>query len=131
MIGGDFDTPIMYQDLANYTMSPMNIPFGYMGGMNGMYNTSYLGGVQMQQQPNRDDILLMNKKKQEGKNTFKKAMMLLGGLFLVGFVPRISKGIKKNGFFGYIKNLFSNKPAKGNIFQRSWHKIKNICHKKP
>ncbi len=105
MIGGDFDTPIMHQDLANYTMSPMNF-----AGMPMMGNTSYLGGVQMRRQPEQDELRLMNKKKNEAKNTFKKALLAIGGIFLLGFIPRISKGIKKNGCFGYIKNLFHKNP---------------------
>lgn len=104
MIGGDFDTPIMYQDLANYSMSPMAGMPMMMG------NTSYLGGVQMRRQPEQDELRLMNKKKNESKNTFKKALLAIGTIFLLGFIPRISKGIKKNGFFGYIKNLFHKKP---------------------
>ena len=78
MIGGDFDVPIMYQDLANSTMSPMNIPFGMMPGMygvgmygGGMANTSYLGGVQMRQQPDRDKVEILNKKENSDKNIYK------------------------------------------------------------
>ena len=32
MIGSNFDTPVMYQDLANSTMGPMYMPFGGMYG---------------------------------------------------------------------------------------------------
>ena len=73
MIGGDFDTPIMYQDLANSSLGTMpyttGIPpamYGYgMGGMAG--GSSYLGGVQMRQQPDRDKIEIMHKKENVGQ----------------------------------------------------------------
>ena len=43
MIGGDFDTPMVYQDLANSTMGPMVMP--PLGGITGGYNTSYLATI--------------------------------------------------------------------------------------
>ena len=132
MIGGDFDVPIMYQDLANSTMSPMNIPFGMMPGMygvgmygGGMANMSYLGGVQMRQQPDRDKVEILNKKENSDKNTFKKAMMVLGGLILLGSIAPLRKSIKKAGGIGsYLKNMFTSKSGKGNWFTKMFHRKK-------
>lgn len=132
MIGGDFDVPIMYQDLANSTMSSMNIPFGMMPGMygvgmygGGMVNTSYLGGVQMRQQPDRDKVEILNKKENSDKNTFKKAMMVLGGLILLGSIAPLRKSIKKAGGIGsYLKNMFTSKSSKGNWFTKMFHRKK-------
>ncbi len=138
MIGGDFDTPIMYQDLANYTMSPMSMPFGAMSGMygGGIGNTSYLGGIQMQSQPDADRVELINKKRQESKNTFKKAMLALGVIFLAGFVPAIRKNIKNAGGLGkYIKTQWNalkswvtNTPTPK---PSAWQRFKNIFKRKP
>ena len=119
MIGGDFDVPIMYQDLANSTMSPMNIPFGMMPGMygvgmygGGMANTSYLGGVQMRQQPDRDKVEILNKKENSDKNTF-------------GSIAPLRKSIKKAGGIGsYLKNMFTSKSGKGNWFTKMFHRKK-------
>ena len=130
MIGGDFDVPIMYQDLGNSTMGPMNIPFGMMPGMygvgmygGGMANTSYLGGVQMRQQPDRDKVEILNKKENSDKNTFKKAMMVLGGLILLGSIAPLRKRIKKAGGIGsYLKNMFTSKSGKGNWFTKMFHR---------
>ena len=135
MIGGDFDVPIMYQDLGNSTMSPMNIPFGMMPGMygvgmygvgmygGGMANTSYLGGVQMRQQPDRDKVEILNKKENSDKNTFKKARMVLGGLILLGSIAPLRKSIKKAGGIGsYLKNMFTSKSGKGNWFTKMFHR---------
>ncbi len=103
MIGGDFDTPIVYQDLANSTMNPMRL--GMYGG-----NTSYLGGVQMRRQPDADKIQLMNKKNKEAKKTFKKAMLGIGACLLLGFIPVVRKGIKKaGGIREYFSSLFKKK----------------------
>ena len=138
MIGGDFDTPIMYQDLANYTMSPMSMPFGAMSGMygGGIGNTSYLGGVQMRPQPDADRVELINKKHQESKNTFKKAMLALGVIFLAGFVPVIRKNIKNAGGLGkYIKTQwnalktwFNSTPSPK---PSAWQRFKNFFKRKP
>ena len=108
MLGGDFDTPIMYQDLANYTMRPI-MPFGTTAGIG---NTSYIGGIQMKQQPDSDKIQLMNKKNKEAKKTFKKAMLGIGACLLLGFIPVITKGVKNSGgVWKYIKSLFSKNPS--------------------
>lgn len=111
MIGGDFDVPIMYQDLANSTMGPMSMPFGGMAGMYGagMYNTSYLGGVKMRRQPDSDKVQIMNKKGNEDKNTFKKVLLALGGIVLLGSIAPLRKSIKKAGGIGkYMKNGWSS-----------------------
>lgn len=114
MIGGDFDIPVMYQDLANSTMSPMNLPLGAMSGMYGagMYggvgNTNYLGGVKMRQQPDRDKVQIMNKKENEDKNTAKNILLGLGALVALGSIPVLRKSIKKaGGIVNYVKKLFS------------------------
>lgn len=132
MIGGDFDVPIMYQDLANSTMSPMSMPVGMMPGMygvgmygGGMANTSYLGGVQMRQQPDSDKVEILHKKENSDKNTFKKAMMVLGGLILLGSIAPLRKSIKKaGGVWSYLKNMFTSKSSKGNWFTNLFHRKK-------
>lgn len=130
MIGGDFDTPVMYQDLANYTMNPM-MPFGGMvGGMyGGIGSTSYLGGVQMRPQLDTDKVQLMNKKNQEGMSTFKKAMLGIGACLLLGFIPVIGKSIKKSGgVWNYVKGLFTKTPPapkKPSLWQRFKNLFKN------
>lgn len=92
---GDFDIPIMYQDMANYTMSPMNMPVMPFGGVTG---TSYLGGTRIKPQLDQDKIEIMNKKEAEGKSTAKKIALGLGVVFLMGFIP---------GLFGK-KSVFQN-----------------------
>lgn len=125
MIGGDFDVPIMYQDLANSTMGPMSIPLGTMSGMcgAGMYgrmgNTNYLGGVQMRRQPDKDKVQIMNKKENQDKNTAKKVLIGLGAMVALGCIPILRKNIKKAG--GLKK-----------YFQNSWDSLKNfVTGKKP
>lgn len=136
MIGGDFDTPVMYQDLANYTMNPMmGMPFGGMT-VGGIGSTSYLGGVQMRPQLDNDKVQLMNKKNEEGKSTFKKAMLGIGACLLLGFIPVVRKGIKKSGgVWNYVKGLFTG-PKKPSLWQRfkgwcsgKWTKIKGKPNK--
>ena len=114
MIGGDFDVPIMYQDLANSTMGPMSIPLGTMSGMYGagmyghMGNTNYLGGVQMRRQPDKDKVQIMNQKENQDKNTAKKVLIGLGAMIVLGSIPVLRKSIKKSGgIVNYVKKLFS------------------------
>jgi hypothetical protein len=139
MIGGDYDTPIMYQDLANSTMNPFNIGMGGMYG-GGIGTSSYLGGVQMRPQLDHDKVQLMHKKDQEGKRTLKKALLAIGGIIAIGFIPVISKGIKKSGGIGgYMKKLWNGltgktpapaptpAPAKPSL----WQRFKNVFKKKP
>lgn len=117
MIGGDFDVPIMYQDLANSTMGAMNMPLGPMSGMYGagmygagMYGggsvgTSYLGGIKMPRQLDRDKVQIMNKKENQDKNTAKNILIGLGALIALGSIPILRKSIKKaGGLTAYIKN---------------------------
>lgn len=110
MIGGDFDVPIMYQDLANSTMGPMRMPMGAMQGMygTGMYNTSYLGGVRMPRQLDKDKVQIMNNKENQDKNTAKKVLIGLGAMIVLGSIPVLRKSIKKSGgIVNYVKKLFS------------------------
>ncbi len=107
MIGDNFNVPIMYQDLANSAMGQLNMPFGGMYGVGmplGGYNT-YLGGVQMPQQPDRDKLVVKNKKENEDKNTFKKALGVLAIAVGLACIPALRKSIKKaGGFSQYMKN---------------------------
>jgi hypothetical protein len=136
MIGNDFDTPIMYQDLGNYTMNPMTMPFG------GMTSSSYLGGVQMPRRLDHDKLELINHKNKEGNSTFKKAMLGIGACLLLGYIPVLRKGITKAGGIGnYLKNLFKSTPkptptpktslwAKTKTwFQNAFTKMKGKPHK--
>lgn len=110
MIGGDFDVPIMYQDLANSTMGPMRMPMGAMQGMYGagMYNPSYLGGVRMPRQLDKDKVQIMNNKENQDKNTAKKVLIGLGAMIVLGSIPVLRKSIKKSGgIVNYVKKLFS------------------------
>lgn len=115
MIGGDFDVPIMYQDLANSTMGPMRMPMGAIQGMYGagMYNTSYLGGVRMPRQLDKDKVQIMNNKENQDKNTAKKVLIGLGVLVALGSIPVLRNSIKKAG--GLKKYL-----------QNSWDSLKNF-----
>lgn len=130
MIGSNFDTPVMYQDLANYTMNPMmGMPFGGMVG--GIGSTSYLGGVQMRPQLDNDKVQLMNKKNEEGKSTFKKAMLGIGACLLLGFIPVIRKGIKNSGgVWSYVKGLFTKTPSAAQK-PSLWQRFKNLFKKNP
>ena len=125
MIGSDYDTPVMYQDLGAYT--PPGMYNGMMPGMMGMY-PSYLGGVKMQPILCEDKVELINKKNKEGNKNAKKLGLAIGGLFLLGFIPYFRRNIKKaGGVINYIKNLF-NPPAK----LSRWQRFKNwILRRKP
>jgi len=128
MIGGDFDTPVMYQDLGKYTMPPM---YGgmYAGGMLGA--TSYLGGVQMRPQLDNDKVQIINKKNEEGKSTLKKALLGIGAIIALGFIPVVRKGIKNSGgVWKYIKSLFTKTPPAPKK-PTLWQRFKNIFKKKP
>lgn len=118
---GDLDTPIMYQDLANYTMGPLGTPTMGMPmtgmpitgmPMMGMPNTSYLGGVRMQPIPERDMVELKNKKDNDGNKNLKTAAKILGAILAVGFIPYFAKNIKAaGGILKYTKqqwNKFTN-----------------------
>ena len=109
MIGDNFNVPIMYQDLANSAMGPLNMPFGGMigTGIPYGYNTSYLGGVQMQRQPDKDKLVIQNQKENEDKNTLKIALGVLALAAGLGCIPIVRKGIKKaGGVIPYLKKLW-------------------------
>lgn len=115
MIGSDFDTPIMYQDLANSTMGPLNLPFGNC--CPGLYNTSYLGGIKMQPQLDRDKFSVLEQKEKEDKSTMKKALIALGIIAASWCVLGFCRNVKKaGGPWQYIKN--------------QWTKLKNVFTKK-
>ena len=120
MIGNDFDTPIMYQDLANYSMGPMSMPMmgGMMPGMMGGLNTSYLGGTRITPQLDHDKVEIMNRKNKEAKNTAKNVAIALGVIFLAGFIPYFRKKITSAGG---IKKYLSN----------SWNSFKNLFKSTP
>lgn len=120
MIGSDYDTPIMYQDLGAYSMNSFGMPFGGMIGMP-YANTSYLGGVTMQPQLCQDKVDLINKKDAEGNKTLKKLAYTLGALLLIGYIPYFRKQITKAGGIGqYISNHFTNLTTKiKNIFSKN------------
>ena len=119
MIGGDFDTPIVYQDLANSTLPTMGMPMGMYGYGTGMYGgmvggTSYLGGVRMQQQPDRDKVEIMNKKEKEDTHTLKNTLIALRSVQweLRKCIAPLRKSIKKAGG---VKKYFAS----------TWDSIKN------
>lgn len=126
MLGGDFDTPIMYQDLGKYTMGGIPPMYGGMYGSGIIGNSSYLGGVQIRPQLDHDKVQLINKKNKEGKDTFKKAMLGIGACLLLGFIPVIKKGIKKSGGVGkYIKDVWTSLTAPKAKKTSLWQRIKN------
>lgn len=145
MIGGDFNTPVVHQDLANSTMGPMYMPFG---GVIGGYNTSYLGGVQMQRQLDHDKISLMNRKENQDSSTVKKALAAMVVILGLGAIAPLRNSIKKAGGIGkYLNNQWkaivnafkgnkpikNNKPATTNNGQKvNWRqKLKNVFKKSP
>ena len=139
MLGGDFNTPIVHQDLANSTMGAMYMPFG---GVVGGYNTSYLGGVQMQRQLDYDKISLMKQKENQDKSTMKKALVALAVIIGLGSIAPLRKSIKKAGGIGkYLNNQWKaivnafkgNKTATTNNGQKVnwWQKLKNVFKKSP
>ena len=65
MIGNNFDTPVMYQDLAKSSMPPFLTPM--------MPATNYLGGVQMPRQLDHDKLEIINKKRKEDKRNCRKS----------------------------------------------------------
>ena len=145
MIGGDFDIPIMYQDLANSSLGTMpyttGIPpamYGYgMGGIAG--GSSYLGGVQMRQQPDRDKIEIMHKKETQDKSTLKKVLWVIGGAIALGSIPVLRKSIRiAGGLSQYAKNCLTSlkhfvtgKPKQGNWFTRLFSRKKSTTAQTP
>lgn len=128
MIGNNFDTPVMYQDLAKSSMPPFLTPM--------MPATNYLGGVQMPRQLDHDKLEIINKKRKEDKRNFKRALTVIGACIALGFIPVIRKNITKAGGIGkFISNTWTNfrnwitgtKTAKPSL----WQKFKNLFKKKP
>ncbi len=135
MIGSNFDTPIMYQDLANSTMGPLNMPFGIYGA--GLYSgySSYLGNVQLPRQLDQDKFQTMKQKENDGKKTLKIAGTALAIILALGGIGRIRKGIKASGgLTKYLGNKWNDlvnwvkgtKKPKVGLGQ----KIKNLFKKK-
>lgn len=141
MIGGNFDIPIMYQDLAESSMMTPIMPFGTA------LNTSYLGGVQLPRQLDSDKLLLQRKDDENAKKTAKNVLTALGVIAGIVFFPSVIKGIKASGGLGkYLKStwksvreLFKSKPKsaqtkntvkgflnKSKIFvENTWQRITN------
>ena len=116
MIGDNFDIPIMYQDLANSTMPPLNLTAGGYYG-----HTSYLGGITLPRQPDKDKLDLINKKDEQTKSTAKKILAGLGAAILLGGTIVLGQKIKKKGGIGKVLSQFWNTMT---------GKIKNIFKKK-
>lgn len=115
------------------------MPFG---GVVGGYNTSYLGGVQMQRQLDHDKISLMKQKENQDKSTMKKALVALAVIIGLGSIAPLRKSIKKAGGIGkYLNNQWKaivnafkgNKTATTNNGQKVnwWQKLKNVFKKSP
>ena len=136
MIGSNFDTPIMYQDLATSTMPPMT-SFGMYGGMYG--GVPHLYGIKLPPNLNKDKVELMHKKDEECKSSVKKALIAIAICFGVGFIPTLRKSIKNAGGIGkFIKNQWNNLVnwVKGTNTQQTqkqgwWQKLKNKFKKNP
>ena len=107
VIGNDFETPIMYQDLANYSMGPMVAPFGWMTNP---YSTNMLHGTAMPRQLDADKVEIMKQKENQDKSTFKKAAIALGVILAAGFIPFVRKGIKNGNLWQSVKDLFKSGP---------------------
>ena len=148
MLGNDFETPIMYQDLANYNMGLMAVPpMGITGSpyANPYANSNLLGGTSMPKQLDKDKIEIMNTKKEQDKSTFKKVLGILGVCLALGTIPVVRKSIRKAGGIGkYLKNKWTSivnfvtgkktKPPMGKRFKnwcsKTWNGFKNIFKRK-
>ena len=106
LINDDFNTPVIYQDLANSTMRPMNYNLG------GMYRTgpSLLNGVQMQSQLSEDKVEINKAQKAKGDGQLLKNVgLFLLGAAAIGFIPSMRKNIKNAGGIGKFVNKQFNK----------------------
>ncbi len=137
MIGSNFDTPVMYQDLANSTMGPMYMPFGGMYGL-GLYGgyPGYLGSVRLPRQLDQDKFQTMQNKEKDSKNTMKKVGIALALILALGSFGRIRKGIKSaGGITKYLGNKWDDLVnwVKGNKKPKisRWQSFKNIFKKTP
>ena len=136
MIGSNFETPVMYQDLANSTMGPLNMmPGMYGAGLYGGY-PQYLGGVQLPRQLDNDKFQTMKQKENEGKKTLKIAGAAIAIILAIGSLGRIRKGIRSAGGTGkYLVNKWNDlvnwikgkKKPKATL----WQKFKNFFKRKP
>ena len=137
MIGENFDTPIMYRDLASSTVGPMSFPLGgmYAPGIYPGYAAG-IGRVRLASQPDKDKFETMNKKDNEGYKTMKYAAIALATIFALGRIGPIRKNIKKaGGISKYLSNKWDNFVdfIKGNKNPKVswWQKFKNLFHKPP
>ena len=127
---GDYSIPVMYQDLASYSMNHFAMPI--MPGMPVMYggNTSYLNGAKIAGQLDQDRVELMNKKTQEGNSTAKKVALALGALLLIGFIPKL---FGKQSVFSKLGNWATTKfPQLNNAkawVANKWTAFKNLFKK--
>ena len=113
MIGDDFNTPIMYQDLANSTMGPMPYTVGVPmtnGYITGGYGRSLLGGAKMRRQLDNDKIEIMNQKEKQDKSTLKIALWVIGGALALGSIPVLRNS--NTIIYKYILPLFINRCKK-------------------
>lgn len=108
---GDFDLPVIYQDLANYSMPMFQpVPFG----------TVLSGSIKMPRQLDADKVQLMNKKDAEGKKSFNNVLKTLAVIGALIFTSSLIKNVKKSGGISKylsgqwknLTNLFKAKPAK-------------------
>lgn len=132
MLGGDFSTPIVHQDLINSSMGPMYMPFGGVTGY-GIGTSPYLGGVKMQRQLDQDKLDLINKKEKEDKSTLKKALITLAVVIGLGSIAPLRKSIKNaGGIKAYLKNQWTGivNSIKGNKTPKApnnfWQKVKSF-----
>lgn len=117
MLGSDFYTPIVYQDLANSSMPPMNLSFGQMTG-------SYLGNVKMRSQLDADKVDIMNRKESQDKSTFKKAMLALAAIGVIAILPSTFK--KLGRFLGFSKKTSLFTKLKNGLYNITVRPVKSI-----
>lgn len=138
MIDG-MSTPIMYEDIGSMSMRPMTMPLGMGGMFGGMYNTSYLGGVKMHEQPHEDNFVTMEKKEKESRSAFKTSLLVLGGLLALTYIGPLRRSIAKaggltkylEGKFQKLKDSFKVKPKKQSWFSRIFKKSKKTNNPAP
>ena len=123
MVGGNFDIPVMYQDLASYTINPVPVPFGAMTP----YGYGNTGNVNIKPQLDNDKVELMNKKSDEGLSTAKKVGIGLAVVFAMGFIPQL---FGKKSLQSRIIDLYKkHSPAVKTFAQNTWTKIKGQQNK--
>lgn len=142
MIDNDYECmkPLMYRDILSPENTPMGAPLGgiYGGGMygGGLYNTNLLGGITMQPGLTGDKFQSYQQRQNKDFSFFKKSMLLLGGLGVIGLlrfrtIPKLFGKSSKIGKF--FNKLFGGKskaiptpppPKKGNWFTNLFSKLK-------